>query len=80
MVNINLLNVILLSVCIYVGIYAPILPVRLVNGSSSHTGRVEIYTNSTGGSVNAQWGTICDDDWDFLDARVVCRQLGYRIA
>ena len=49
----------------------------MVNGSNSHTGRVEIYTNSTGGLYNARWGTVCDDAWDFLDARVVCRQLGY---
>ena len=61
----------------YVGVYAPIFPIRLVNGSNSHTGRVEIYTNSTGGLYNARWGTVCDDAWDFLDARVVCRQLGY---
>ena len=49
----------------------------MVNGSNPHNGRVEIYTNSTGGLFNARWGTVCDDDWDFYDARVVCRQLGY---
>ena len=51
--------------------------VRLINGPNSHTGRVEVYANSTGGLDNAQWGTICDDNWDIQDARVICRQLGY---
>ena len=51
--------------------------VRLINGPNSRTGRVEVYTNSTGGLDNAEWGTICDDNWDIQDARVVCRQLGY---
>ena len=43
---------------------------RLVNGSSSMEGRVEICYNSS-------YHTICDDFWDNLDAAVVCRHLGF---
>ena len=51
--------------------------IRLIDGPSLRAGRVEVYTNSTGGLVNAQWGTICDDNWDIQDARVICHQLGF---
>ena len=45
---------------------------RLVGGSNYRTGRVEIYMEPSN-----TWGIICDDDWDDVDAGVVCRQLGF---
>jgi deleted-in-malignant-brain-tumors protein 1 len=45
-------------------------PVRLVGGTRSNEGRVEIY-------YNGEWGTICDDHWTLVEAGIVCRELGF---
>ena len=44
--------------------------IHLVGGAVVIEGRVEVCVNGT-------WGGVCDDFWGGVDARVVCRQLGY---
>ena len=46
---------------------------RLVGGLAPSEGRLEIVHNH-------HWGTVCDDEFDALDADVACRQLGYTSA
>ncbi|CAC5384293.1 DMBT1 [Mytilus coruscus] len=44
---------------------------RLTGGSHNMEGRVELL-------VNGMWSAICDDDWDNIEATVVCKTLaGY---
>ena len=56
--------------CMYIKINVILLAllIRLADGNSPYSGRVEIYRNGV-------WGTVCDDNWTRLTAQVVCRQL-----
>ena len=41
---------------------------RLVGGRESSEGRLELCSGK-------MWGTVCNEGWDLVDARVACRQL-----
>jgi len=52
----------------YVFFFTETKVVRLVDGSHPLEGRVEI-------NVNGSWGSVCDENWDDMDATTVCRML-----
>jgi len=43
--------------------------VRLAGSVLPYEGRLEVYHNGT-------WGTVCDDDFDNIDATVACKSFG----
>lgn len=47
--------------------------IRLVNNVEGIEGRGTLELE-----YNGVKGSVCDDDWDDLDAKVVCTMLGYR--
>ena len=44
--------------------------IRIVGGTSTLEGRVELCNNGV-------WGTVCDDLFGAQEAQVICRQLGF---
>ena len=44
--------------------------IQLVDGDTPDDGWVEIC-------LDGMWGSVCSYQWDYKDARVVCRELGY---
>ena len=44
--------------------------VRLVNGTNTTNGRLEVC-------IKGNWGSVCERHFDDLDAAVVCRELGF---
>merc|ERR1711963_588668 len=41
------------------------------NGADCRTGRLETYHNG-------EWGSVCDEQFNNLDAGVACRELGFK--
>ena len=64
----------LFSLCLFLGNEAREGEIRLNRtygfGSNEWEGMVEIF-------LSGQWGAVCDNGAHSVDARVVCRQLGY---
>ncbi len=44
--------------------------VQIAGGPSPLVGRVEVCVNRT-------WGTVCENNWNDLDALVLCQQMGH---
>ena len=47
--------------------------IQLSGGQNAHEGNVHVF-------LNGHWFSVCDTNWDLLDAIVACHQLGYHTA
>ena len=47
--------------------------IRLSGGLNEQDGHVDVL-------LNGHWFSVCDTNWDLLEAIVACRQLGYHTA
>ncbi|RDD45648.1 Deleted in malignant brain tumors 1 protein [Trichoplax sp. H2] len=50
--------------------YSTVIGIRLTGSSIYSQGLVEVYNGQT-------WGKVCNSFWQFQDAQVACRQLGF---
>lgn len=44
--------------------------ISLAGGSNEGQGTLQVYHEN-------QWGTICDDNFDVNDAKVICKMIGH---
>ena len=63
------------TVVVSLNLLLPARYVRLREGTVANEGRVEVDVER-----NDMWQTVCDVDWDLIDADVVCKELGYHYA
>lgn len=55
------------------------------SGVACHTGDLRLQGSEVQGSGRVEvcidniWGTVCDDSWSEVNARVVCKHLGFPV-
>ena len=60
------------TLCLRIHVVLLWLIVRLAGSGSPYEGRLEVY-------YSGEWGTVCDDLFDDVDATVACNSLNFRL-